>query len=166
VKRSVASVIFNDDKTKVLLIKRRDVPVWVLPGGGVEPGEEPSAAAIRESKEETGLTVSIVRQVAEYSPINLLSNLTFLYECTSTAGSLSTGNETQEIAFFSIENTPKLFFFIHRDWLEDALRNEAKVIHKRLEKISYWGLSRYFLSHPIHVIRFALSRLGLPLNTR
>ncbi len=35
--------------------------VWEFPGGKIEPHETPEAAAIREAREETGLTVEIVR---------------------------------------------------------------------------------------------------------
>jgi 8-oxo-dGTP pyrophosphatase MutT (NUDIX family) len=31
---------------------------WLQPGGHLEPGEEPSAAALREAQEETGLTLA------------------------------------------------------------------------------------------------------------
>ena len=39
-KTAVACILFDESKTKVCLIKRRDVPVWVLPGGGVDPFEK------------------------------------------------------------------------------------------------------------------------------
>ncbi len=45
---------------KVLLMKRAIYPVkghWCLPGGGIQLGETPKQAAIRELKEETGIVV-------------------------------------------------------------------------------------------------------------
>ena len=45
----------------VLLITRRDDPFQgclALPGGYIDPGETPVAAAIREAEEETGLTLA------------------------------------------------------------------------------------------------------------
>lgn len=53
-------VLFNKDR---LLIVKRGNDLWEFPGGGVEWGEDPQKAAIRETKEETGLDASNVRMV-------------------------------------------------------------------------------------------------------
>ncbi|HSZ38950.1 MAG TPA: NUDIX domain-containing protein [Trebonia sp.] len=54
------------DQGNVLVMRRhkdgRDYSV--LPGGGVEEGEEASCAAIRELQEETGLSGRVVRHLA------------------------------------------------------------------------------------------------------
>ena len=48
-----------DDAGRILLARLSalevDVGAWTMPGGGVEFGEHPDAAAIRELEEETGL---------------------------------------------------------------------------------------------------------------
>lgn len=165
-KKSVVSIIFNFDRSSVLLIKRRDVPVWVLPGGGIDEGESPEDAAIRESLEETGLHVAITRKVAEYSPLNRLSLFTYLYECHELGGSLSTGDETQKVDFFPLDKLPETLFFLHREWLDDALRNHPEVIEAPIHQVTYINLLKYLLRHPKNTLRFALSRLGFPLNSQ
>lgn len=46
---------------EILMVRHRDF--WTLPGGGVESGEEPQAAAARELWEETGLRGTPTREL-------------------------------------------------------------------------------------------------------
>ncbi|MGH2638029.1 MAG: NUDIX hydrolase, partial [Rhabdochlamydiaceae bacterium] len=81
---SVVCILILDEQA--LLIQRRDIPVWVLPGGGINPGETPESAACRETEEETGLKVEIARKIAEYTPINRLAHFTHFYEVRKISG--------------------------------------------------------------------------------
>jgi 8-oxo-dGTP diphosphatase len=55
----------------VVLIERRNPPLgWALPGGFVDYGENLEHAAVREAREETGLTVKLVKQLYTYSDPN------------------------------------------------------------------------------------------------
>ena len=52
----------------------RNYDAWQMPQGGVDPGEDPSDAALRELEEETGITRDLVRieaQTADWLPYEL-----------------------------------------------------------------------------------------------
>jgi ADP-ribose pyrophosphatase YjhB (NUDIX family) len=51
----VAGAVY-DDQGQVLLVKHRYNPGWRLPGGGVNRGEPPQDAVMRELAEEVGLS--------------------------------------------------------------------------------------------------------------
>lgn len=165
-RQSTIAAIFNSEKTKILAIKRRDVPVWVLPGGALEPDENPEEGIVREVVEETGLDVTINRKVALYTPINKLGTTTHFFECSINAGKPTVGDETADIGFFSIDKLPKHFFYIHEQMLSDITVTSESPIEKKFDQVTYWALFRYFLRHPILVIRFALSQAGLPINKK
>ncbi|MEE1622615.1 MULTISPECIES: NUDIX domain-containing protein [Micrococcales] len=61
-----ASAVITDDAGRVLLVLRGTEPEkgrWSIPGGSVEPGETLAEAAAREAFEETGLRVSVGREL-------------------------------------------------------------------------------------------------------
>lgn len=56
------------DGGRVLMIRRRISEgelMWQFPAGGIEAGETPEQAAVRETHEETGLTVEAVKLLGE-----------------------------------------------------------------------------------------------------
>lgn len=161
--KSVAGIIFSPDRSTVLLIKRRDVPVWVLPGGGIDPNELPEHAVVREILEETGFTVKVDRLVGDYIPVNRLSKRTHLYECVILTGTAIISSETRGIRFFPLDKLPPLPP-PYLDWIRDAQMN-LPPMQKKLTSVNYLTLGKNFILHPILVIRFLLARAGLTINS-
>lgn len=158
----VAGILFNQNG-HILLIKRRDVPIWVLPGGGIDKDEKASQAILREFFEETGLSINVKRLVAEYVPSGFFSRHTLVYECELKEGSPKIGQESLDIGFFPLNNLPKITFPMHLLWVQQALKNEGP-IQSKTEGLSIATLFRYSMTHPILVLRFLLSRMGIPFN--
>ena len=96
---------------KVLLVKRRDFPLWDLPGGVVESDELPSEAAIREMYEETGYEVQIDYEFARYID-KTRNDCQHLFKSHIINGELKrTTTETRDLRWFSL-NRPS---FDHRN---------------------------------------------------
>jgi 8-oxo-dGTP diphosphatase len=67
--RRSAVVLATNDEGRVLLVQAGGGPfkgAWLLPGGGIEPGETPADAARREVREETGLEARGLREIVRY----------------------------------------------------------------------------------------------------
>jgi 8-oxo-dGTP diphosphatase len=64
--RERAGVLLLDDKRLAVIERQRgDRHYWVIPGGGVEDGEDPAAAAEREAAEELGVPVDVGRLLVQ-----------------------------------------------------------------------------------------------------
>lgn len=163
--QAVAGIVFDSSHSNILLIQRRDIPVWVLPGGGIDEGESPEKAVCREIAEESGLEVEIVRKIAQYEPRNKLAQRTHFFECRITGGQLATSAESRGVRFFPAGKLPLLpppYPF----WIRDALQNSPAVLYKEVEGVSYAILLKLLILHPILVGRFLLTRLGIHINSK
>lgn len=152
------ALVFNPTKTHILLHKRQDVPVWVLPGGGIDPNETPEEATIREVEEETGLKVRIERPVAEYTPLNRLARPTFTFECRVEEGELTLGEETADVGFFALEALPSSLFPLHRHWIDAAVRPANEVVREPITQVTYGKLAWEVCRHPWWILRYFYTR--------
>lgn len=88
------------EKNQIALVQQktptRPHPVWLPPGGGVQPGESSGQALRREIKEETGLLIqdSELRYVHEFiePPYHAVE---FYFRVKDFAGELKTGNDPE-----------------------------------------------------------------------
>jgi 8-oxo-dGTP pyrophosphatase MutT (NUDIX family) len=53
------AVLPSDDAGRLLLVRIVDTGLWGTIGGAVEPDESPADAAVREAREEAGVTVAL-----------------------------------------------------------------------------------------------------------
>jgi ADP-ribose pyrophosphatase YjhB (NUDIX family) len=93
---------------KVLLCQRADEPrrgFWNTPGGFVESGETPRAAAIRETLEETGVSVRALKlaYIHKLPQLNQIV-MTFLAEAHDSA--IAPGKESLDARLFGIDSMP------------------------------------------------------------
>lgn len=163
---AVACLIYNHDKSKILLIKRRDVPVWVLPGGGIDLDEKPESAAERETLEETCLKSQVKRLVGVYYPKNRLSKKTFLFELTplDEVDDRPT-EETLGVKFFPLNHLPSMPP-PYKNWIEDGIKiPQGTINYSHVPGVHYGNFLKFLILHPLKVLRFLLSRLGLHWNS-
>jgi 8-oxo-dGTP pyrophosphatase MutT (NUDIX family) len=79
-RKAAGTVVHDPDRGVLMLWRHRfitDSWGWEIPAGGIEPGETPEAAAIRETREETGWEPTALRPLVRYHPTNGLSDQTF-----------------------------------------------------------------------------------------
>ena len=137
---SCAGVLFNADKTQLLLVRRADNKQWCLPGGFMQPGETIAEGCEREVWEETGLTVRAQRLIGIYSNPDILATyddgkkfhvVVAACEVEIVRGELSTSEETTQVGFFApgaIDSLDMADF--HREQIRDAFAFHTNTLLK------------------------------------
>ncbi len=124
-KLAVATVVFHDGK--LLLNKRAVEPqkgMWSFPSGYIDLGESVENAAIRETREETGVTIRLDSLVGVYSSSERHVVLV-VYTGTIVGGEITAGNEVQALGLFDLDQLPDLAFEHDLDIIRDSLDRKA-----------------------------------------
>lgn len=73
---SSATAMLFDDQRRLLLVQDANSQSWITVGGGVDPDEAPSDAAVRECWEELGIIVEPTRLMGVFGGAQFRSNYT------------------------------------------------------------------------------------------
>lgn len=120
-------VFTKEEEPKVLLIQRGNDPYkgcWAFPGGFMDMDETAEECAVRELKEETGLTVNQIQQIGAYSKVDRDPRgrtISIAYLAIVDAPIAVSGmDDAAKAAWFPLSSLPDLAFD-HQDIMTDAI---------------------------------------------
>lgn len=115
------------DGERFLLARHATSRLWSLIGGGIEPGEEPADALVREVFEETGADIRITGLVGAYGGEQLrvtypngdrVAYVTIAYECELLGTATPDMDELIEVGWFERAAVPSL---ARREWIDRVI---------------------------------------------
>lgn len=127
------TLVFNDKK-ELLLNLRTDTNTWGIPGGSMELYETIEETAVRELKEEAGISADELELVTilsgkeyyfEYPNGDKMCTVIVLFKVLNYTGDIKVAdNESKQLRFFSLDNLPNM-------------ESRAKAI---IDKINNWSI--------------------------
>ena len=129
--KATVDMVILEQNQSVVLVKRANPPYlncWALPGGFVELGEKVEDAVLRESKEETGLEVEILKLVGVYSdpgrdPRGHTISIVYLCRKKNQGEPLRAGTDAKAAKIYSRTEIEQIqLAFDHKIILHDALK--------------------------------------------
>lgn len=112
------NVVVVDDAGRLLMIRRTDNDNWAVPGGAIDLGESMIDAAVRETIEETGITVQVTGLVGIFTDpkhlIHYTSNdevrqeFSIVLTARPVAGEPTPSSETSEVHWIEPDDVARL----------------------------------------------------------
>ena len=112
------SAVIRNDAGEVLLALSHGDEAWALIGGGLEPGEEPASAILREIREELGVEAEVSQIIGAYGGEGMFitypngdrcAYVTTAYACRLVSEAFTIEeDELREVAWFTPEEIYRL----------------------------------------------------------
>ena len=142
---AVRALLLAEEDARILLMKihlpDRDECLWITPGGGMEPGEDPGEALVREVREETG------------------------YVPTSWTGPVWIRRHVFRLEDETFDQRES-FFLVRTDRFDpDHRANPAEFEQRTFREFRWWALEEIAGSDEISVPRMLARHLALLIET-
>lgn len=110
---SVRTIIFNENKSKVLMVREAALKAYSLPGGWADLYDSPSQTAKNECKQEAGAEIEIIRLVGltsrtPFKAPTSIPEYVAIFEAKLTKLNEEHEYETDDVGFFDIDNLPEI----------------------------------------------------------
>jgi len=157
-------ILFKDSRRKeVFLIRRTDVPLWVETGGGMEVGETPIEAAIRETKEESNFNIKLGKLVVIYDLFDKSKKLArkeYIFEGIFVSGKYKPEFQGNIGKWFCVDDLPDISKATKRR-ITDVIcnLNSSKTIRIISRRETLWDYKFLIVKHPIFVFRFLMKKI-------
>jgi ADP-ribose pyrophosphatase YjhB (NUDIX family) len=110
------NVVVVNDAGEILMIRRTDNDNWAVPGGAIDLGESVAQAAVRETREESGIECDITGIVGIYSdPKHVLlytsngevrQEFSIVLTARPLSGQPTPSSETSEVRWVPVSEVP------------------------------------------------------------
>ena len=124
---SVRTVILNNEKTKVLMVKEVNLQAYSLPGGWADLYDSPSTTAKNECKQEAGADIEIVRLVGitDRTPFKNPTSIpeyVVIFEARLVGELGEHEYETDDVGWFDVNNLPLISKKTSKEELERFIK--------------------------------------------
>ena len=139
-------VLIEDDKVALIERHRAGLDYYVFPGGGMDAGETPEQAAVREAMEELGVEV-VIKQPVAVIHFDQSTQVYFLAERVSGEFGTGTGEEFTD----ADPHDPQEGIYVPVWMPVEELRNHQKVFPVEIAELVVKSKAHGWAREPIEV---------------
>ncbi len=141
-----AQAVIADDRGRVLLQLRPWPPGWEPPGGHVGPGEDPAATVVRETAEECGLEIELLRLTGTYHFRGIRLGTDQVFLARPVGGVPAPTREALRLSWVSVDQLPRALFPWYPTRLRDALAPSSEQPFERWQVVGLSDVVRHGLN--------------------